>query len=274
MQIYSNTFSFNKPTKSTFYVGPNSDFGIAIKVLSNDVPLTGDIACGDLTAEADKIDGFTVFKTTSDRDSKMYVVSCAQAPGRSFQLQQTVTTSPVFSKDSGGGGGGDLSEYYKKSETSSATQLNTAFGTVNSDLSDASLSIATLDTAVQANTGNIGTISAFTNDVGPILSGDGETTFGLQGDVMNLTGDMAMLTATVNDIQTDMYTIKPAVLADDGMGGYQSKVVVDNNCSADGMGSWTNGITALQQISQSEYDDLVSQMATDPHVLYIVTNSI
>lgn len=191
MQIYSNTFSFNKPTKNTFYVGPNSDFGIAIKVLSNDVPLTGDIACGDLTAETDKIDGFTVFKTTSERDSKMYVVSCAQVPGRSFQLQQTVTTSPVFAKNVGGGGGGDMSDYYKKTETSSATQLNTAFGTVNSDLSDASLSIATLDTAVQTNAASISEIST-------VLTGDPEQgNYGLTGTVDNLTGDVSMLQGSV-----------------------------------------------------------------------------
>jgi hypothetical protein len=192
-----------------------------------------------------------------------------------FNILQVVTESTVYDKNVGGGGGGgggdfDPTKYYEKSETSSATELQTAFGGVD-------LSVASLDTAVQTNTNDITAISSFTNDVGPILSGDGETTFGLQGTVQNLTGDVGMLTGTVNDLQTDMYTIKPAVLAEDGMGEVQSKVVIDNNCSAydaGGYTEWSTGVTALQQISQSEYDDLVSQMATDPHVLYIVTGSI
>lgn len=271
MQIYSNIFSLNRPTDGQFYVGPNSEFGIAVKVLSNDSPLTGAIYCGDLTADEDKIDGYTVFTTSSTRESKVYTISCAQAPGRTFKLQQTTTTSPVFQRGgaSGGGGGGDFdpTKYYKKTETSSATELQTAFGGVD-------LSVGKLDTSAQTNTNDISAISAFTNEVGPILSGDGEQTFGLQGDVMNLQSDMGMLTGTVDSLQTDMYVVKPAVLAEDGMGGTQSKVVVDNNCSADSMGNWTNGVTALQQISQAEYDDLVSQMAVDSHVMYVVTNSI
>lgn len=259
MQIYSNVFSLNKPTKNTFYVGPNSDFGIAIKVLSNDVPLTGAIACGDLTAESDKIDGYTVFMATSTRESKVYQISCAEAPGRSFQLQQTVTTSPVFTKNVGGGGGGDMSNYYTKSETSSATQLDTKFGQcVPSDGYNLS----------------VGALSAFSLSVGPILSGDGQTTFGLVGQVDNLTGDMSMLQDTVYGMQTDVQTVKDATLAYDSTGGYASKTVTDANCSADSMGNWTNGVTALQQITQAEYDDLVSQMATNEHVMYLVTNSI
>ena len=143
MQIYSNIFSLNRPTDGQFYVGPNSEFGIAVKVLSNDSPLTGAIYCGDLTADEDKIDGYTVFTTSSTRESKVYTISCAQAPGRTFKLQQTTTTSPVFQRGGASGGGGgdfDPTKYYKKTETSSAAELQTAFGGVD-------LSVASLDTS-------------------------------------------------------------------------------------------------------------------------------
>ena len=270
MQIYSNIFSLNRPTDGQFYVGPNSEFGIAVKVLSNDSPLTGAIYCGDLTADQDKIDGYTVFTTSSTRESKVYTISCAQAPGRTFKLQQTTTTSPVFQRGGGGGGGGggdfDPTKYYKKTETSSATELQTALGGVD-------LSVATLDTAVQTNTNDISAVSAFTNDVGPIISGDGETTFGLQGEVMNLTGDVSMLQSTVNDMYGDVQSLTGDVYNGDPTDRCV-KVITDANCSADGMGSWTQGVTNIRQISQSDYDDLVNNMETDSHCLYIIAGSI
>lgn len=269
MQIYSNIFSLNRPTDGQFYVGPNSEFGIAVKVLSNDSPLTGAIYCGDLTADQDKIDGYTVFTTSSTRESKVYTISCAQAPGRTFKLQQTTTTSPVFQRGGGGGGGGgdfDPTKYYKKTETSSATELQTALGGVD-------LSVATLDTAVQTNTNDITAISSFTNDVGPILSGDGEQTFGLQGEVMNLTGDVSMLQSTVNDMYGDVQSLTSEVYNSDSTDRCP-KVITDANCSADGMGSWTQGVTQLMQISQADYDDLVNNMETDSHTLYIIAGSI
>ena len=269
MQIYSNIFSLNRPTDGQFYVGPNSEFGIAVKVLSNDSPLTGAIYCGDLTADEDKIDGYTVFTTSSTRESKVYTISCAQAPGRTFKLQQTTTTSPVFQRGGASGGGGgdfDPTKYYKKTETSSATELQTAFGGVD-------LSVASLDTSVLTNTNGISAISAFTNEVGPILSGDGEQTFGLVGQVDNLTGDMSMLQSTVNDMYGDVQSLTSEVYNGDSTDRC-AKVITDANCSADGMGSWTQGVTNIRQISQSDYDDLVNNMETDSHCLYIIAGSI
>lgn len=292
MKQYNINFEASKPTQQTFYVPPYSQFQMGVRVdklgvkQSNISVLRG----STLLSSSGTYNDFYVYDVNSGAPGAVAYTVKMLSSEQPFNILQVVTESTVYDKNVGGGGGGggdfDPTKYYEKTETSSATELDTAFGGVytKSETSSATelqtafggvdLSVASLDTAVQTNTNDISAVSAFTNDVGPIISGDGEQTFGLQGEVMNLTSDMGMLTGTVDNLQTDMYAVKPAVLADDGMGSTQSKVIVDNNCSADGMGSWTNGVTALQQISQSEYDDLVSQMATDSHVLYIVTNSI
>jgi len=305
MKQYNINFEASKPTQQTFYVPPYSQFQMGVRVDKLGVKQSDiSVLKGDtLLSSSGTYNDFYVYDVNSGAPGAVAYTVKMLSSEQPFNILQVVTESTVYDKNVGGGGGGggdfDPTKYYEKSETSSNTQLNTAFGGVykktetssateigtalgnvytKSETSSATelqtkfggvdLSVATLDTSVQANAGNISEIST-------VLTGEPEQgNYGLIGTVDNLTGDMGMLRGTVDNIQMDMYTIKPAVLAEDSMGGYQSKVVIDNNCSADSMGSWTTGITALQQISQSEYDDLVSQMATDSHTLYVVTNSI
>lgn len=74
MKIYSNTFDLVRPDNKRIWVGPNSDFKIGVKVLSDGEETTGKIALYDgedeIQAEEDKVDGFTVFpmKSTSLSD--------------------------------------------------------------------------------------------------------------------------------------------------------------------------------------------------------------
>lgn len=273
MKIYSNVFDLNNPSQKTIWTAPQSNAKVGIKVLSNGVEISGYTVKRNgtaISASDDPIDGFGIYDadTGSAGSDNIFVIQ----PLSSMQkvtLVQVVTDSTVFERTpAGGGGGGDFdpTKYYKKTETSSATELQTAFGGVD-------LSVASLDTSVLTNTNDISAISAFTNEVGPILSGDGEQTFGLQGEVMNLTGDVSMLQSTVNDMYGDVQSLTSEVYNGDSTDRC-AKVIVDNNCSADGMGNWTQGVTNIRQISQSEYDDLVNNMETDSHCLYIIAGSI
>lgn len=273
MKIYSNVFDLNNPSQKTIWTAPQSNAKVGIKVLSNGVEISGYTVKRNgtaISASDDPIDGFGIYDadTGSAGSDNIFVIQ----PLSSMQkvtLVQVVTDSTVFERTpAGGGGGGDFdpTKYYKKTETSSAAELQTAFGGVD-------LSVEKLDLSVQTNTGNIGTISAFTNEVGPILSGDGEQTFGLVGQVDNLTGDMSMLQSTVNDMYGDVQSLTGEVYNGDSTDRC-AKVITDANCSADGMGSWTQGVTNIRQISQSDYDDLVNNMETDSHCLYIIAGSI
>lgn len=289
MKQYNLRFESANPTQQTFYVPPYSQFQMGVRVDKLGVKQS-DISVlkgSTLLSSSGTYNDFYVYDVNSGAPGAVAYTVKMLSSEQPFNILQVVTESTVYDKNVGGGGGGggdfDPTKYYEKSETSSNTQLNTKFGDyykktetssatqLTTKFGGVDLSIATLDTAVQTNTASISEIST-------VLTGDPEQgNYGLTGTVDNLTGEMSMVQGTVNEIQTDMYTIKPAVLAEDSIGGYQSKVVVDNNCSAydaGGYTEWSTGVTALQQISQSEYDDLVSQMATDPHVLYIVTNSI
>lgn len=268
MKQYNINFEASKPTQQTFYVPPYSQFQMGVRVDKFGVKQS-DISVlkgSTLLSSSGTYNDFYVYDVNSGAPGAVAYTVKMLSSEQPFNILQVVTDSTVYDRNVGGGGGGgggdfDPTKYYQKTETSSAAELQTKFGGVD-------LSVANLDTAVQANTGNISEIST-------VLTGDPEQgNYGLIGTVDNLTGEMSMVQGSVNDLQTDMYTIKPAVLADDGMGGYQSKVVVDNNCSADSMGNWTNGVTALQQISQAEYDSLVNQMQTDSHTLYLIAGSI
>ena len=310
MKQYNINFEATKPTQQTFYVPPYSQFQMGVRVDKLGVKQS-DISVlkgSTLLSSSGTYNDFYVYDVNSGAPGAVAYTVKMLSSEQPFNILQVVTDSTVYDRNVGGGGGGggdfDPTKYYEKSETSSATELNTKFGDyykktetssateigtalgnvyTKSETSSATalqtafggvdLSVASLDTSAQTNTNDISAISAFTNEVGPILSGDGEQTFGLVGQVDNLTGDVSMLQSTVNEMYGDVQSLTGDVYNGDSTDRC-AKVITDANCSADGMGSWTQGVTALQQISQAEYDALVNQMETNPHTLYIIAGSI
>lgn len=150
MKIYTNTFDLSRPSPHRFWVTPYSDFKFGIKIVNAGTEVANDftVAAGttELTPDADKIDGFTIFTAKSaDTGFVEYTIDVEDIVQK-FKLVQIITDSTVFEV---GGEGGDvpadvatqtwvesqisnfitddaLTAYYTKSETSSATEISTA----------------------------------------------------------------------------------------------------------------------------------------------------
>lgn len=150
MKIYTNTYDLAMPSANKFWVAPNSDFKIGIKVELRGQDYAGNFTLKQngqtVTADEDKTAGFTTYTIKSGGPgSVIYTVDVPDAQQK-FTLVQVVTDSTVFDV---GVGGGDvpadvatkswvesqisdfveedaLTAYYTKSETSSATEIGTA----------------------------------------------------------------------------------------------------------------------------------------------------
>lgn len=136
MKIYTQTYDIAQPTEQRFWTPPFSDFKIGLKVTNKGEEVQGALSlkAGDaaLSAEASEIDGFTIFPTSSaGAGSTVYTLSVEGVP-ETLKLVQVTTGSTVFEIDEAGG---DMSNYYTKSETSSATELGNAFNGKVTDLS-------------------------------------------------------------------------------------------------------------------------------------------
>lgn len=100
MKIYTNVFDLAKPTPASFSTTPYSDFGIGVKVVNNgvavDADITVDVGGVQLTAEDNKVGGFTIYSMTSeDVGATEYTVTCS---GQKFKLKQIVDASSVLEK--------------------------------------------------------------------------------------------------------------------------------------------------------------------------------
>ena len=151
MKIYTNTYDLAMPSANKFWVAPNSDFKIGIKVELRGQAYAGSFTLKQngqtVTADDDKTAGFTTYTLKSGGPgSVIYTIDVPDAQQK-FTLVQVVTDSTVF--DVGGSGGGDvpadvatkswvesqisdfadedaLTAYYTKTETSSAAEISTA----------------------------------------------------------------------------------------------------------------------------------------------------
>ena len=109
MKIYTNTFDLAYPSVCRFWVAPNSDFKIGIKIENKGASYEGDFVLKQngqvLTADASKVAGFTTYTIKSlGTGSVIYTVEAADAQQK-FTLVQIVTDSTVFEVGALSGGG-------------------------------------------------------------------------------------------------------------------------------------------------------------------------
>lgn len=100
MKVYINEFDLAKPSPKQFQVPEYSDFAIGVKIVSDGVPVEAGFTLAadgqELTPEADKIAGFTVYDMqSSEAGAVKYTVACN---GQTFELTQVTTDSSVFDK--------------------------------------------------------------------------------------------------------------------------------------------------------------------------------
>ena len=160
MKIYTNVFDLARICQRRFWVAPYSDFKIGVKIAEKGVPSAKDfvVKAGltELIPDDDKVDGFTTYTIKSaDTGFVEYTIE-VEGVSEKLKLVQITTDSTVF--EVGGSGGGDvpadvatkswvnsqisdfvdedaltayatkgeLTSFYTKSETSSATEIQTA----------------------------------------------------------------------------------------------------------------------------------------------------
>ena len=100
MKVYTQTFDLATPSPKKFWVAPYSDFAIGVKITNNGASVADAITVETdttvLTAEADKINGFTIYSVSSEgTGATKYTITCN---GQKFELVQITTDSTVFEK--------------------------------------------------------------------------------------------------------------------------------------------------------------------------------
>lgn len=101
MKIYSQTIDLSTVIPQTFFVSPNSQFKMGVKLVQNNefVVKSGNVT---LTPDETTLDGFTTYTLVSSKPGrKTYVVECDN--GQKIEITQVTTNSTVF--EVGGEGG-------------------------------------------------------------------------------------------------------------------------------------------------------------------------
>lgn len=109
MKVYTNTIDLSKPMERKFWVAPFSDFGIGVKFVNGDSDVDGVVTLKDkdgntLTAEENKINGFTIYKMNSGEGEKTVTYTAVAPNGQETIIIQNVSDSTVFDTDETGGG--------------------------------------------------------------------------------------------------------------------------------------------------------------------------
>ena len=117
MKIYTNTVDIAQPVLKRFWVAPHSDFKLGVKIVNNGAEVESEFTVkaggAALTADEDKVDGFTVYTLSSSGTGFVEYTVEVDGVAEKQKIVQIVTDSTVF-EVGGTGGGGDLSEYAKK----------------------------------------------------------------------------------------------------------------------------------------------------------------
>lgn len=109
MKVYTSIFDLSYPSNARFWVAPNSDFKIGLKIVNKGEDYTGNFVLKSgsttFTADASKTAGFTTYTMKSlGTGAVTYEV---EVPGaqQKFTLMQIVTDSTVFEVGALSGGG-------------------------------------------------------------------------------------------------------------------------------------------------------------------------
>ena len=107
MKIYTQTFDLTRPAPHRFWVAPNSDFKIGVKIVNGTEPSTATFAVKNgavgLEPDEDKIDGFTTYTIKSGTDGFVEYTVEVEGVTEKFKILQIVTDSTVFDIDMVGG---------------------------------------------------------------------------------------------------------------------------------------------------------------------------
>lgn len=103
MKIYTNTFDLAQPTTKKFWVAPNSDCKIGVKLVKNGEPTEYDFTLKyggtELSADEGKIDGFTTYTVNSGATgSREYTIE-VEGQTEKLTIVQITTDSTVFDID-------------------------------------------------------------------------------------------------------------------------------------------------------------------------------
>lgn len=109
MKIYTSTFDLAYPSNARFWVAPNSDFKIGLKIVNKGEDYTGNFALKSgsttFTPDASKTAGFTTYTIKSlGAGAVTYEIDVPGAQQK-FTLMQIVTDSTVFEVGALSGGG-------------------------------------------------------------------------------------------------------------------------------------------------------------------------
>ena len=109
MKIYTSTFDLAYPSNARFWVAPNSDFKIGLKIVNKGEDYTGNFALKSgsttFTADASKTAGFTTYTMKSLGTGAVTYEIDVPGAQQKFTLMQIVTDSTVFEVGALSGGG-------------------------------------------------------------------------------------------------------------------------------------------------------------------------
>lgn len=109
MKIYTSTFDLAYPSNARFWVAPNSDFKIGLKIVNKGEEYTGNFALKSgsttFTADSDKTAGFTTYTIKSLGTGAVTYEIDVPGAQQKFTLMQIVTDSTVFEVGALSGGG-------------------------------------------------------------------------------------------------------------------------------------------------------------------------
>jgi hypothetical protein len=143
MKIYTQTFDLTRPAPHRFWVAPNSDFKIGVKIVNGTEPSTATFAVKNgavgLEPDEDKIDGFTTYTIKSGTDGFVEYTVEVEGVTEKFKILQIVTDSTVFDIDMVGGSlpPDVATRGWVESQISSfvtETDMGTAIGTATTDM--------------------------------------------------------------------------------------------------------------------------------------------
>ena len=109
MKIYTSTFDLAYPSNARFWVAPNSDFKIGLKITNKGEDYTGNFALKSgsttFTPDASKTAGFTTYTMKSLGTGAVTYEIDVPGAQQKFTLMQIVTDSTVFEVGALSGGG-------------------------------------------------------------------------------------------------------------------------------------------------------------------------
>lgn len=116
MKIYTQTIDIALQSPKRFWVAPNSDFKIGVKIVKKGTPVANEFTVKQgattLTPDADKVDGFTTYTIKSGSTGSVeYAVEVAGVAEKQ-KITQIVTDSTVFDVGGEGGSGGGVTEQW------------------------------------------------------------------------------------------------------------------------------------------------------------------